>query len=100
MPDSCFTAATLDDAMREVIEAIQNNGVHITPSKGPARELIGVLIEITNPRARLSRTETRGRLFSCLGELCWYLAKADRADFISYYIPRYSEFAEGDVLWG
>lgn len=100
MADAYFSAATLDDVMRDVVDAIRSRGAHINPSKGPAAELTGVLIEITNPRARLSRTETRGRLFSGLGELCWYLAKTDRADFISYYLSRYLKLAEGDALFG
>ena len=59
-----------------------------------------MLLELTNPRARLSRTETRGKPFSCLGELCWYLAGNKSLDFISYYIPMYREFADGNEIFG
>ncbi len=95
-----FSGNTLDDVMRSVVEAIHARGVYIQPSKGPANELSGVLLEITNPRARLSRTETRGKLFTALGELCWYLAKTNAADFIEYYIPPYSESAENNMIFG
>lgn len=74
--------------MRIVIEEILSNGEPINPTRGPAAELRGVLLEITNPRARLSRTETRGRLFSGVGELCWYLATRDDREFITYYLQR------------
>jgi thymidylate synthase len=100
MAEPFFSAETLDDIMRYVIEAVLSRGGRIAPSKGYARELIGVLLEITNPRARLSRTETRGKLFSALGELCWYLAKTNRLDFIEYYIPKYAESADGEVILG
>lgn len=100
MAETYFPGETLDDVMRTVIEAIQVHGDSIEPTKGPATELRGVLLEITNPRARLSRTETRGKLYSALGELCWYLAKTNRVGFISYYVRAYSEFAEGDEIWG
>lgn len=100
MLESHFASTTLDDTMRSVIKQILRHGSRINPSKGSARELTGVLLEITNPRARLSRTETRGKPFSCLGELCWYLAKSNDLEFISYYIPAYKEFADGDFIFG
>ena len=64
-----FRADTLDDLMRDVVSEIQRHGVETNPSRGGATEITGVLLELSNPRARLSRTETRGRVFSCLGEL-------------------------------
>lgn len=100
MADQYFTGQTLDDVMRDVIKAIVSQGNQIHPTKGPATELTGVLLEITDPRARLSRTETRGKPFSCLGEFCWYLAKTNDLKFISYYIPDYKHYAEGDIIFG
>jgi thymidylate synthase len=84
MATAFLSEVTLDDLMRSVIEEILNNGNEIKPTKGSAIEVTGVLLELTNPRARLSRTETRGKPFSCLGELCWYLAKTNDLGFISY----------------
>jgi thymidylate synthase len=91
---------TLDDLLRSVLEEINENGDSIHPTKGRAKELTGVLIELTNPRARLSRTETRGKPYSCLGELCWYLAGTNLLDFIYYYIPRYKDSADGVHIYG
>lgn len=93
-------APTLDDLMRAVIGAILDHGEQIRPTKGAAKELTGVLLELANPRARLSRTETRGKPYSCLGELCWYLAKTNDPEFISYYIPAYKKFADGTEIFG
>jgi len=95
-----FVESSLDDAMRVLLCEMLNRGDHIVASKGSNRELTGVLLELTNPRARLSRTETRGRLFSCLGELCWYLAKDNSLAFIEYYISDYANYAENDILYG
>lgn len=86
--------------MRMAIEEIRAQGQRVKPTKGWTTELAGVLLEIENPRARLSRSETRGKLFSCLGELCWYLAKRDDLTFISYYIERYKRYAEDGKLFG
>lgn len=97
---SYFSDRTLDDVMRSVFLEIQSHGDRIKPEKGDASELRGVLIEIKNPRARLSRTETRGKLYSCLGELCWYLARTKDPDFISYYIKVYGDLAEGNEIYG
>jgi thymidylate synthase len=95
-----FTGQTLDDIMHDVIEAIILRGDQISPTKGSAKELVGILIELTNPRARLSRTETRGKPFSCLGEFCWYLAKTNDLRFIAYYLPEYKQSADGDIIFG
>ena len=86
--------------MRCVIEEVLERGTQISPTKGPARELTGILLELRNPRARLSLTETRGRPYSCLGELCWYFTKRKDVEFISYYIPAYRHYANGNEVYG
>lgn len=100
MADPFFTAATLDDLMHSVIEAILRDGKHVGASKGANTELTGVLLELTDPRARLSRSEIRGHPFSCLGELCWYLAQTNALSFIEYYLRQYKGSADGDVIVG
>ena len=95
-----FSGPTLDDVMRAAILEIHETGEVNMPTQGENKEIIGSALEITNPRARLSRTETRGKPFSCLGELCWYLNGSNELDPISYYIPRYQKFAEGDLVFG
>ena len=100
MSSACFRAPTLDDAIRMIFEEILQNGEPVKPSKGATLEIAGVVVEIGNPRARLSRTETRGRPFGCLGELCWYLAGSNNVEFISYYLSRYREFEEEGRLFG
>ena len=95
-----LSAPTLDDLMRYVLDAICQRGSRILPTRGSAREITGVLLELTNPRARISRTETRGKPFSCLGELCWYLSKTNDLAFIKYYLRAYTKFADGDRIYG
>jgi thymidylate synthase len=98
---SYFSGKTIDDLMRDVLEAIKREGDLTSPSKGDCKELRGVILELENSRARLSRTETRGKPFSCLGELCWYLAGSNELAFIEYYIPAYKEWAnDGFVIGG
>ena len=71
------------------------------PSKNDTWEEIGVLLELTNPRARLSRTETRGKVFTSLGELLWYLSETNDLEFIRYYIPFYDELSDdGKTIYG
>ena len=95
-----FSGETLDDVMRWVLEQILLEGQDIFPTKGPAKELSGVLLELTNPLARISRTETKGKPFSCLGELFWYLAQTKDLSFISYYLPAYKAYADGQEVYG
>lgn len=92
-----FVHETLDDALREVFQQL-GSGEQVTTTKGSSKEIRGVRVEIANPRARLSRTSDRARVFSALGELAWYLAGSADADFICYYIPRYKEFVNDDGL--
>ena len=85
---------TLDDLLHSVFEKLFKHGIRVDPSKGRNIELFGALLEIRNPRARLSRTETKGTVFSCLGETLWYLAKTNRLDFIKYYLSHYGQFSD------
>lgn len=100
MSERSFSASTLDDVMRYAIEAVRQEGEHVNATRGPNVELRGVRLEITNPRARLSGTETRGKPFSALGELCWYLAGTNGTDFIQYYIEEYKKADEGGAIFG
>jgi thymidylate synthase len=95
-----LSEASCDDLLRESIEQLITLGEIIHPSKGQARELQGVTLELRNPRARLSRSETRGRIFSALGELCWYLSKSNAVEPISYYLSHYRTLGEGDKVFG
>lgn len=96
-----FCGETFDDLLRKLLPKILGSKVHISPSRGPARELTGVLLELSHPRARLSRTETRGRPFSCLGELLWYLSRDNSLAFIRYYIKKYEKESEdGETVYG
>ncbi|MFX1682200.1 thymidylate synthase [Mitsuaria sp. CC2] len=88
------TADSLDDLLFKVYKQILTRGTAIKPTKGPAREISGTLLKLSAPRVRLSRSESRGILFSCLGELLWILAGSNRLDFITHYIPHYGDFSD------
>jgi thymidylate synthase len=88
------TADTLDDLLLKVFKKILQKGVRVKASKGANTELAGILLELKNPRARLSRTETKGTLFSCLGESLWYLSKSNRLDYIEYYLSNYGKYSD------
>ena len=87
-----YSEKSLDDLLHVVLLAILNDGVAIKPTRGDARELAGVLLELQDTRCRLSRSEARGCAFSCLGELCWYLSASNSIEFISHYVPNYDSF--------
>ena len=87
----------LDDALREIYRELLDSGQTVTATRGETIEITGVLIELERPRARLSRTETRGKPFTCLGELLWYLSRGNNLDFITYYLPKYQEESEDGI---
>lgn len=87
-------ADSLDDLLAKVYRQLLARGTRIEPTKGSAREIYGALLKLSAPRLRLSRTESRGILFSCLGELLWILAGSNALDFIEHYIAEYTKSSD------
>lgn len=94
---SYFTAPTLDDLLHQVLHDLLRRKGKIFPSKGEATEITGAMLRLRDPRARLSRTERKGTLFSCLGEFLWYVSGSDDLGFIKRYIPSYDPFSDDGV---
>ena len=67
---------------------------------GNTVELLAVLLHLASPRARISRSENRGKPFSALGGALWYLAGSDKLDFIQPYVPAYRKDAVDGVIHG
>src|SRR3989338_8632994 len=92
---------TVDDLLKKVFKEILDNGTEVEPTKGKTIEISGVLLKLTNPLGRLSRTEGKGTIFSCLGELLWYLSGSNRLDQIQYYIQDYHQYSDdGKTIFG
>jgi thymidylate synthase len=91
---------TVDDLMRMAVDALAAEGVHTAPTKGGCTEITAATFELLNPHARVSRSASRGRLFSALGELCWYLSGSNRTEDIAYYARDYRESDEDGVIFG
>lgn len=95
------TADSLDELLFKTYSLIRKRGVDIAPTKGRAREISGASLRLTAPRARLSRTEARATLFSCLGELLWYLSASNDLKFIQHYIGGYGKYSDdGKTVFG
>lgn len=95
-----FVGDGLDDVLNDVYEALLRGGVHNTSTSGGSLELLGVTLRIAKPRARLSRSQTRARPFSALGELLWYLSGSDEATFVGAYIPFYVKEGKPTIVNG
>ncbi|SDG32199.1 thymidylate synthase [Microbacterium sp. 77mftsu3.1] len=93
-------ADTFDDLLHMVFERLIAAGQRIRPSRGPALEETAVLLRLTNPRARLSRSAGRSTVVSALGELCWYLHGSDDVTHVAYYVPQYRREAVDGRLIG
>jgi thymidylate synthase len=79
---------TLDDVMHDVLERLLKEEQLFHATRGPFKELFGFCFHLKNPRARLSRSEGKGKIFSAVGEFLWYLSGDTKLDFISYYVPK------------
>ncbi len=95
-----FTGDSLDAVLYRLYRVLGNAGQQNVGSRGATRELIGVALRIFKPRARLSISENRGKPFSALGELLWYLSGSDTLQFIEPYVSRYKDDAVGGILEG
>jgi thymidylate synthase len=92
---------TVDDLLKKIFKEILDNGTEAEPTKGRTKELSGVLLKLTNPLGRLSRTEGKGKIFSCLGELLWYLSGSNQLNQIQYYIQDYHKYSDdGKTIFG
>ena len=85
--DAIFEADTLDDLLCEVFPRLLEHQEMVKASRGNFTEIFGAMLVLHNPRARLSRSESRSKIFSALGELFWYLSKANSVEFMEYYLP-------------
>src|SRR5215470_15405506 len=91
-----FEGGSLDDILMPLYKALPQEGKPNSGTRGDTVELLGVALRIRNPRARLSRSENRGKMFSALGELLWYLSGRNDLSFIEPYVPAYAEEADDD----
>ena len=92
----CLSERSVDDLLYGSMEALVDGGEAIHPTRGPAVEARGARLELQDPRARLSRSYGRGKVFSCLGEFVWYLAGSASVDHIGFYLSQYRNEAEPD----
>ena len=90
----------LDHVLHGLYQKLLRNGQPHTGSRGDTLELLGVAIGILKPRARISRSENRGRPFSALGELLWYFSGSDELEFIDPYVPEYRNDAVDGKIQG
>lgn len=90
---------SIDDLLRAVFKQLLTGrgNFEVDSSKGKSTEVFGALLELKNPRARLSRSFSKAKAFSPLGELFWYLAGSDSVDFIKHYIPNYPKLIKDEV---
>ncbi|WP_339616907.1 thymidylate synthase [uncultured Gilvimarinus sp.] len=88
---------SLDDLLKSTFEKFADGKLPLVKAtKGNSYELLGVLLELTNPRSRLSRSEIKGTPYSCIGELAWYLSRSNTSSDIEYYLHRYRDSSEDD----
>ncbi|WP_151449177.1 thymidylate synthase [Lacisediminimonas profundi] len=80
-------ASTVDDLLNKALQHLFAKGEPRKATRGDFCEVIGPTFVLTNPRARLSRSESRSKVFSAIGELFWYLSKANELDYIDWFVP-------------
>jgi thymidylate synthase len=95
-----FEGESLDQVLHQLYRAIDKDGRLHAGSRGNTLELLGVALRIRKPRARISRSENRGKPFSAIGELLWYLSGSNKLEFIQPYVSEYTKDAVGGILEG
>ncbi len=96
-----FSGDSLDDVLiglyNELSRTTRRNE---EAGRGANYELLGVSLRISDPRARLSRSENRGKTFSAIGELLWYMSGRDDLWFIKPYVPIYKKDVVDGIIQG
>lgn len=90
----------IDAVLYRLYQVIKEDGRSNAGSRGNTIELLGVALRITKPRARISRSENRGKPFSAIGELLWYLKGSDTLEFIEPYVSAYKDDAVEGIIQG
>lgn len=92
---------TCDDLLHAAVSAlISAPSVKPAPSKGACAEIMAATLQLTNPRSRISQSVTRGRPFSALGELGWYLSGSGKTGQIVHYVRVYEQYDEDGEIYG
>jgi len=86
-----ITAESIDDLLHQTYQYILVNGEKVNPTKGVNQEVRNCVLTLLNPRSRISLSEVRSKVISCVGEFLWYLTGSDSIEFIEYYISKYRE---------
>lgn len=91
-----FEANTIDDLMFDVLNELCQRPIDVITTKGKngTSEIFGAMLQLNNPRARLSRTETRGKAFGALGEFLWYMSASNELSYIEYYLKDYKKCSD------
>lgn len=96
-----FEGECIDDVLIRLYKSLISSGIENSSNGGDSVEHLGVILRISQPRARLSRSWTRGRpLFSALGELIWYLSGSEDAASIGRYISHYVKAGKPPIVSG
>lgn len=83
------------DLFRLLLES--NN--RVSPRGMDTIEISPVLIELSNPRNRITSLKSREwKLPLALGELCWNLSSSVNVDFLSYYTKNWELFATDSII--
>lgn len=91
---------SLDEILIKLYKSILESPLKNKGTRGETAELLGLALRMTKPRARISRSENRGKPFSALGELLWYLSGSEKLEFIEPYVSKYREDADNGILYG
>ena len=91
---------SLDEILIDLYKSLLKSSHPNTGTRGSTREVLGVAIRLRRPRARLSRSENRGKPFSALAEFLWYISGSSDLDFIQPYIPEYAKEAVNGKIPG
>src|SRR5258708_8496445 len=95
-----ITGDSLDLVLHQLYRELDISGRMHEGSRGKTLELLSVSLRILKARARISRSENRGKPFSALGELLWYLSGSDSLEFIKNYVREYVNDAVNGVIEG
>jgi len=84
---------SFDELYSRAFEAVIDNGNKVESRNGPTIELQPCVMQINNPRRRISTLECRRfNIGFAVAELCWVLSGRGDCEFISHYNKQFGEY--------
>lgn len=93
-----ITGDSFDEVLYQALGRLIREGLPVRPRGQETRELESVVLELRDPRDRLTTLPHRGaNVFGTIADTLWVLAGRDDLEFPARFVPRLSDYSDDGV---